>query len=171
MKINIKVDLFWKIFIAVALVVIVVILGLRFFSGDEDTWLCQTGGWVKHGKPIATMPTTPCGQPNNSFVATTTMPTEIEVFTPLSGETISSPLIVEGQAIGNWFFEASFPVELIDDQGKILGRSYVQAQSDWMTENFVSFKGEINYEAVATTTGKLILKNDNPSGLAQNDKK
>lgn len=51
--------LFWKIFIAVILVIIVV-LGVRFFSGDEDTWLCQDGGWVKHGNPSAAKPTSVC---------------------------------------------------------------------------------------------------------------
>jgi hypothetical protein len=170
MKIFNGLNLFWEILIGVVIVA-VVILSIRFFSGPEDIWLCQNGGWVKHGQPSAAMPTTPCGQQNNNPIATTTASTEIEVSAPLSGDTVSNPLIVEGQAIGNWFFEASFPIELVDDQGKILGQSFVQAQSDWMTENFVPFKGEISYQAAATTTGKLVLKNDNPSGLAQNDKK
>lgn len=154
--------LVWKILIVV-LVTVVVILGIRFFSGDEDTWLCEESGWVKHGNPSAAKPTTPCGEEKQSK--------EILATTPQPNQTVSSPLIVEGQAKGNWFFEASFPIELIDDQGKILGQSYVEAQSDWMTDSLVSFKGEINYQAAATTTGKLVLKNDNPSGLPQYEKK
>lgn len=157
-----KIKLVWKIVIGVILVVVVV-LGVRFLSGDEDTWLCQNGAWIKHGNPRAAKPITLCGGQKQ--------PEEISVATPQPNQTISSPLIVEGQARGNWFFEASFPIKLIDDQGKILGQSYARAQSDWMTENFVPFKGEINYQAAATTTGKLVLKNDNPSGLPQNDKK
>jgi spore germination protein GerM len=109
------------------------------------------------------MPTAPCGERKQTG--------EISVATPRPNQIINSPLIVEGSAIGNWYFEASFPIELIDGQGKILGQSHVQAQSDWMTENLVPFKGEINYQAAATTTGKLVLKNDNPSGLPQNEKK
>jgi len=170
MKIFNGLNLFWEILIGVVIVA-VVILSIRFFSGPEDAWLCQNGGWVKHGNPSAAMPATTCGQQNNNPIATTTASTEIKVSTPLSGATVSNPLTVAGQAIGNWFFEASFPIELVDDQGKILGQSFVQAQGDWMTENFVPFKGEISYQAAATTTGKLILKNDNPSGLAQNEKK
>lgn len=162
MKINNAVNLFWKIFITIILLIFVVLI-IRFLSGPEDTWLCQNGAWVKHGQPSAAMPTTPCGDQKHSD--------EILVTMPQLNQTVNSPLIVEGQARGNWFFEASFPIELIDDQGKILGQSNVQAQSDWMTENFVPFKGEINYQAAATTTGKLVLKNDNPSGLPQNDKK
>ncbi len=157
-----KIKLVWKIAIAVFLLA-VVILGLRLLSGDEDIWLCGDSGWVKHGNPDAPQPTTPCGELKQ--------PDEVLVVMPQANQTISSPLTVEGQARGNWFFEASFPIELIDNQGKVLGRSYVQAQSDWMTENFVPFKGEINYQLAATTTGKLVLKNDNPSGLPQYDKK
>jgi hypothetical protein len=169
-------NLFWKIFIVIIAVAIVT-LSIRFLSGDEDTWLCQNGQWVKHGKPSAAMPTTLCGKVNHNLTATSS--NEISVTNPQPNQTINSPLTVEGKAIGSWFFEASFPIELVSDQGKVFGQSFVQAQSDpsheggvnWMTENFVSFKGELNYQTVATTTGKLILKNDNPSGLAQNDKK
>lgn len=157
-----KIKLVWKIAIAV-LIIAAVVLGMRFLSGDEDLWLCRDGSWIKHGNPSAPEPTTPCGEKKQ--------PDEVLVVMPQANQTIKSPLIVEGQARGNWFFEASFPIELIDDQGKILGQSYVQAQSDWMTGNFVPFKGEINYQLAATTTGKLVLKNDNPSGLPQYDKK
>lgn len=97
-------------------------------------------------------------------------PTEVEVFNIKSGQEISSPLIVEGQAIGTWFFEASFPIIITDQAGNILGSSYVQAQSDWMTENFVPFKGEITFSSKADGKGFLILKKDNPSGLPQYDK-
>ncbi len=157
-----KIESVWKILIVV-LATVVVVLGIRFFSGDEDTWLCQDGSWVKHGNPSAAKPIAPCGGQKQ--------PEEILVTTPQPNQIVSSPFTVEGQARGNWFFEASFPIQLIDDQGKILGQSYVQAQGDWMTENLVSFKGEINYQLAAKTTGKLVLKNDNPSGLPQYDKK
>ena len=47
----------------IILLPILIILGifmLRFLSGDEDTWLCQNGQWVKHGQPAAAMPQKPC---------------------------------------------------------------------------------------------------------------
>ncbi|MDD4271187.1 MAG: GerMN domain-containing protein [Patescibacteria group bacterium] len=157
-----KTKLFWQV-IVIILLIAVAILGIRFLSGPEDTWLCQDGQWVKHGNPGAAMPIAACGERKQTG--------EISVAMPQPNQTISSPLIVEGLAIGNWYFEASFPIELIDGQGKILSQSHVQAQSDWMTENLVPFKGEINYQAAATTIGKLVFKNDNPSGLSQNEKK
>lgn len=44
------------------------ILAFRFIvGGDEDTWLCQNGEWVKHGNPSQTEPpTTGCGQATNT---------------------------------------------------------------------------------------------------------
>ncbi|MFA5155490.1 MAG: DUF2178 domain-containing protein [Patescibacteria group bacterium] len=45
--------------IALVLSAILVVGGLRFFSG-EDTWICQDGAWVKHGQPDAPMPSATC---------------------------------------------------------------------------------------------------------------
>lgn len=37
------------------------VLTVRFlFGGDEDTWICSAGHWVKHGNPSSTMPQKPC---------------------------------------------------------------------------------------------------------------
>lgn len=38
------------------------LVGLRFlFGGNEDTWLCVGNQWVKHGNPVAQMPSSGCG--------------------------------------------------------------------------------------------------------------
>ncbi|MFH0905307.1 MAG: hypothetical protein V1826_01115 [bacterium] len=50
----------WIIFLVLIVVAGLLLIGLRFFSGDEDTWLCSGGQWVKHGNPSAPMPTTKC---------------------------------------------------------------------------------------------------------------
>lgn len=44
-----------------ALVVLVVLFGIRFFSGNEDTWLCVEGEWVRHGNPDGEAPNEACG--------------------------------------------------------------------------------------------------------------
>lgn len=87
-----------------------------------------------------------------------------------SGQEISSPLTVEGEARGTWFFEADFPIKITDEQGNILGTSYVQAQGDWMTKDFVPFKGKIFYTSRTGGNGFLVLSKDNPSGLPEYDK-
>src|SRR5690606_22506193 len=83
---------------------------------------------------------------------------------------VSSPLNVAGVARGNWYFEASFPIEVVDANGKRLGLGIAEAQGDWMTEDFVPFESVIEFSAVPTTqTGKVILHKDNPSGLPEHD--
>ncbi len=38
------------------------LLTVRFLlGGNEDTWICQNGAWVKHGNPSQPMPETGCG--------------------------------------------------------------------------------------------------------------
>jgi hypothetical protein len=42
-------------------------LFLRFvIGGDEDTWLCENGQWVKHGNPSRVKPSETCGQPKKT---------------------------------------------------------------------------------------------------------
>ncbi|MBU1045713.1 GerMN domain-containing protein [Patescibacteria group bacterium] len=95
---------------------------------------------------------------------------EIIVDSPQPNQIVSSPILIEGKARGFWFFEASFPVKLFDDKGQEIAEHYVQATDDWMTTDFVGFKGELEYNIMATTTATLILKRDNPSDLPENDK-
>jgi uncharacterized protein YxeA len=95
---------------------------------------------------------------------------DIVVSTPLSGDRIMSPVTVEGMARGTWFFEASFPMTLVDWDGKIIAQGVAQAQSDWMTEDMVPWKGEIVFtKPDFDERGYLILQKDNPSGLPEND--
>ncbi|MFA6430598.1 MAG: DUF192 domain-containing protein [Candidatus Paceibacterota bacterium] len=48
--------IFWVI-----IIIGFVILSIRFFSGNEDSWLCVNGQWIRHGNPDGAMPTTKCG--------------------------------------------------------------------------------------------------------------
>jgi len=96
---------------------------------------------------------------------------QIKVSKPQPNQVVESPLIIEGEARGTWFFEATFPVKLLDANGDVIATHFVQAQDDWMTEDFVPFKAQIEFEKPATDTGVLVLKKDNPSGLPENDAK
>ncbi len=93
----------------------------------------------------------------------------IKVYQPKANSKIQSPLTVTGEARGNWFFEASFPVKVLDEQGNLLGTGIAQAKSDWMTENYVPFEATVEFQDSATEKGTLVLKKDNPSGLPEND--
>lgn len=84
------------------------------------------------------------------------------------GQTIQSPFTVKGKARGYWFFEASFPVKLIDANGNLVASGIAEAKSDWMTQEFVPFSVVLEFFAPATEKGTLILEKDNPSGLSEN---
>ncbi|MCX6785772.1 MAG: Gmad2 immunoglobulin-like domain-containing protein [Candidatus Komeilibacteria bacterium] len=93
----------------------------------------------------------------------------IQVSYPVPNQIVASPLTITGQARGMWFFEASFPIELTDANGQTVASGLAQATSDWMTENFVPFTATLKFTKPQTSTGVLILKKDNPSGLPEHD--
>jgi len=87
-------------------------------------------------------------------------------------DTISSPVALTGKARGYWFFEASFPVRVVNWDGLIIGEGIATADGEWMTEEFVPFTASIELTvdpAVYSKNGSLILMRDNPSGLPEND--
>ncbi|HEY4499195.1 MAG TPA: Gmad2 immunoglobulin-like domain-containing protein [Candidatus Paceibacterota bacterium] len=90
--------------------------------------------------------------------------------TPTVNQGVTSPIYISGRARGNWYFEASFPVELRDERGIVLAQAPAQAQGEWMTTELVPFLLELSF-AKPTTTIKatLVLKKDNPSGLPEHD--
>lgn len=92
----------------------------------------------------------------------------IWAMTPLPDQVITSPLVVTGQARGNWYFEASFPVTLLDANGKVLAQVPAQAQGEWMVTTYVPFSVTLTFAKPTTATGTLVLQKDNPSGLPQN---
>ena len=93
----------------------------------------------------------------------------IRISAPRPNQSINSPLVVEGAARGMWFFEASFPIKILDENGNILKESFATAEGEWMTEDFVPFRAEIEFEAPSGAKGALILEKDNPSGLPEHD--
>jgi len=101
----------------------------------------------------------------------------IQVSFPKISSKIVSPLVVTGKARGNWYFEASFPIVVVNWDGLIIGEGYATAQGDWMTTDFVPFKGTINFVPTECSDGAeyclrgaVIFKNDNPSGDPALDK-
>jgi hypothetical protein len=172
--------------VLIILAVIAVGTVAYFKFSTEDTWLCQNGVWVKHGNPRLSMPTVSCGtlvnnnhNDNNNLNNanlnannTNTVPGEINVKVDglKAGDTVSTPLIVTGSA-RTWYFEGSFPIKLLDENGKELAAVLAEAQDDWMTTDWVAFKATLNFISPKDQNGTLILMKDNPSGLPENDEK
>ena len=96
----------------------------------------------------------------------------IRIDSPRPNEVIGSPVTITGEARGTWYFEASFPVEIVDANGGVIAQGIAMAQSDWMTEEFVPFSATLTFTAdpdAYTTDATLILHKDNPSGLPEYD--
>jgi opacity protein-like surface antigen len=93
----------------------------------------------------------------------------IRIDSPRPNAVISSPLEIRGKARGTWYFEADFPIRLLDAEGNEIAVAIAQAQGDWMTEEFVPFQASLTFTAPGTPGGVLVLQKDNPSGLPEND--
>jgi hypothetical protein len=93
----------------------------------------------------------------------------VRIAAPAPDSIIASPLDVLGEARGIWYFEASFPLRLLDANRTEIAQGYAQARGEWMTEEFVPFAGVIAFTAPATDTGYIVFAKNNPSGLPEHD--
>lgn len=94
----------------------------------------------------------------------------IKVELPYPGAAVGKEFQVVGEARGNWYFEASFPIEVISANGDIIAKSFATAKGDWMTSEFVPFVSEIiDLPSAYIGPATLIIRKDNPSGLPEND--
>ncbi|MFH1308395.1 MAG: Gmad2 immunoglobulin-like domain-containing protein [Patescibacteria group bacterium] len=146
----------------IIIIIIIVLIGVLFIlRGSEDTWICENNEWVRHGNPKASQPTDPCGENKQ----------EQDIIVYLEeNQVISSPLTVKGKARGTWFFEADFPVVLVNWDGLIIGQGIASTKENWMTEDFVEFEVSIDFEKPDYgKNGFLIFRKDNPSGLPEYD--
>ena len=102
-----------------------------------------------------------------SASSTSSVSSDVIVTSPAAGATVTSPLMVIGEARGTWYFEASFPVRMLDDQGTEIGMGIVQAEGEWMTTDFVPFSAVVEFTTTASH-GSLVFEKDNPSGDPEN---
>lgn len=92
----------------------------------------------------------------------------VVVMTPASGASVGKTFTVKGSAPGPWFFEAVFPVRVLDVDNNLIAETYAQAEGEWMTKDLVPFTSTVtvkDYSGPAI----LVLLRDNPSGLPEND--
>jgi len=141
------------------LILLIVIVLIFIFLKNEDSWICQNGLWIKHGQPSDPKPIGLCGSMKNI----------IRIDKIKSGDKISTPLEMSGLARGYWFFEGSFPIEILDENRQIIIQGVAEAQKEWMTEDFVPFKIILDFLVEKEQNGFIILKRDNPSDLKEND--
>jgi len=88
----------------------------------------------------------------------------IRVVTPEAYATVTSPLMVRGEARGSWFFEGSFPARLEIESGETLVTVPARALGEWMTDAFVPFEVSVSFVVPAATSARLVLTRDDPRG-------
>jgi hypothetical protein len=152
----------------IVLAILIVLAGLfarKFFVLPEkeiactlEAKLCSDGSYVSRVPPKCDFALCP-GEEEGILISL-----------PKSNEKIKSPLKIEGQARGTWYFEAEFTAELYDALNNFLGRAILTAKGDWMTENFVPFEGDLVFSRPATSLGTLRFLSSNPSGLPEHQK-
>jgi hypothetical protein len=93
----------------------------------------------------------------------------VEIDTPRQNTLVVSPLTIQGRAKGIWFFEGSFPIDLVSKKGVPIASGVAQALGDSMVEGFVPFTAHIDFSVATTTPGLIVFKKDNPSGKSSLD--
>lgn len=84
---------------------------------------------------------------------------------------IQSPLTITGKVPSGYAFENSFPVEITNNEHKIITTSPAHGtRGDWTSGQPLEFAVTLKFETNAKE-GYLVFKNDNPSGLPENEKK
>ena len=130
----------YQIIFLIILVVAVIFLSIRFFSGEDD-WICNNDEWVKHGNPSAEKPSGSCGEIIEEAQPQPVEEANIVVFVPKEDAAVGLSFDVEGKAR---VFENVVNIKLKDKNGKILFRGTANAQSPDMGE-FGLFRAEIKY--------------------------
>lgn len=169
-----------KIFYTILIIVLLAGAGTVLLWQCQSDW-CLIFGWQRNriidsfekcaaaGNPIMESYPRQCAAGGKTFTEIISVGNDkIKVEAPLSGALVKSPLKIKGQARGTWYFEASFPVKLLDGSGREIAVVPAQAQGEWMTENWVPFEAMLEFAAPETELGLLILEKDNPSGLPEN---
>lgn len=95
--------------------------------------------------------------------AETADPTVAAITTPTSGAQTTTPLIVDGTAPGDWFFEAQFPVQLVAADGTVLAEAPAMAQGETVTEAPVPYHAELVFIVTEETPATLVLQEDMPA--------
>lgn len=93
----------------------------------------------------------------------------ISVSLPYPGAVVGKELAVVGQAERSWYFEGTFPIQVLAANGSLLATGTARAEGNWMTTDLVPFKASIKIPESYIGEGTIVLKKSNASGLSEND--
>jgi hypothetical protein len=167
--------------LSVISVVIVIILGSLYFYNKNQAPEISVDSFescLNAGYPVSGTNPRTCTAKNGTIykeaIAATVSYVNatsdvITVSSPLPGDVVGKQFSIQGQARGTWYFEASFPVLVLDNTGKVIYQSPAKALSDWMTTEFVPFEINVTIPSTYSGAATVVLKKDNPSGLSDRE--
>ena len=91
-------------------------------------------------------------------------------FSIAPGAKVKGVMDATGVLKNAYFFEANIRVDILDTNKQTLREGFGTATTEWMTTGPVSFKTKLDFSGLATGPGFIAIRNDNPSGLPENDK-
>lgn len=86
------------------------------------------------------------------------------------GDSVSGKVSFSARVQGGYFFEANVGINILDGNKKLLRAGNGMATSEWMTAGPVDFTAVLDFTSLPKGLGFIEIKNDNPSGLPENDK-
>ena len=98
-------------------------------------------------------------------VSPTPNPEIPSISSPSANAVVTSPLKVIGTVPAGWMFEGVFPIKLVDANKKLIvqGQAKEKVAGSWQSGSPVDFIATLTFKT-SSTSGFLILQNDNPSG-------
>lgn len=91
-------------------------------------------------------------------------------FSIAPGAKVKGVMDATGVLKNAYFFEANVRVAILDGDKQTLREGFGTATTEWMTTGPVSFKTKLDFTGLAAGPGFIAIRNDNPSGLPENDK-
>lgn len=103
-------------------------------------------------------------------ITPTPSPSPVVILSPNLFSPLKSPQKIIGLIERSWVFEATFPVELFDNQNRSLFQGNASAPN-WLSdqEKYTDFSATLKF-STKSKNGYLKIQNDNPSGIPQNNK-
>ena len=92
---------------------------------------------------------------------------DVLLYFPTEGNTINSPLNIEGETVGSWYWEGTFRIELRSKSGELIGSTFATSKGEWMQEGYVPFTAELVFETDEKVADLVFIK-ENPSGMPEN---
>jgi hypothetical protein len=124
--------------------------------------------YLPASQPVEVPVVTPTPTPTIEVTPTPVIP-EIIITEPASGSAIISPATIIGSAPKGWTFEGVLSILIEDSQhNKIAGGSVLTKEIN-TSDNRVSFETSLPF-STKVVSGFITIKNDNPSGLPENEK-